>query len=121
MRLSQPGASIDEERVEAPAGLVDYRPRSAPRHLVAPPNHEGLESAARSRRRDGVQGCGFCASRRSPGRCLGLERPVDDELQARSLARCALDRLCECVQMMLPKPLEAEGAGHLNGELPEIG
>src|SRR6516225_12272349 len=120
MRLSQAGASVDEERIEASAGLVDDGPRAAPRHLVAPPDHEGLESAARSRQRDRLQRCGFCASRRSPDRCPSLERPVDEELQARSLARRAFDRLCECAQMMLPNPLEAEGAGHLNGELPGL-
>src|SRR5215468_1451569 len=120
MSLSQSGASIDEERIEAPTGLVDDRPRSAPRDLVAPPDHEGLEGAARSRLRDRLQRCGFCASRRSPDRCLDLERPVDEEPQARSLTRRAFDRLCECAQMMLANPLEAEGTGYLNGELPGL-
>src|SRR5262249_23543584 len=88
--------------------------------LVAASDHEALEGAARSRQPDRVQGCGFRAAYRSPGRCFGLERPVDDELQARSLTRRAFDRLCEYVQIVLPNPLETEGAGHLHGELPRL-
>src|SRR5262249_28744532 len=120
MGLAEPRATVDEERVEASARLVDHGARAAPRHLVAPPYDEGLERTSRRRRRAALDGKRLGSPRRPSRRRLRLERPVHDESESCSGTRYAFDRLCECVQMVLPNPLEAEGARDLNGELPGL-
>src|SRR5262249_31140704 len=120
MGLAEPRATVDEERVEASARLVDHGARTAPRHLVAPPYDEGLKRTSRRRRRAAPDGRRLGSPRRPSRRRPRLERPVHDESESCSGTCYAFDRLCECVQMVLPNPLEAEGARDLNGELPGL-
>src|SRR5262249_30930672 len=81
---------------------------------------EGLERTSRRRRRAALDGKRLGSPRWASRRRPGLERPVHDESESCSGTRYAFDRLCECVQMVLPNPLEAEGARDLNGELPGL-
>ena len=118
MGLTEPDATVEEERIESRPGTLDHRTRRLVRDLVAAADDEAVERAARRRTDRSRTLLDTNRAMSTTGSGFLRQDAIHHEADARRHLGRRVDGVLQHPEVVVPHPVEDEVAGSLDGGLP---